>query len=117
MANEQNLRKLTTEQAREIGRMGGKASVIAKRRLKTFKQAAKHQLTEQDENGETAIWCIVARMIKEAKQGNIKAAEFLRDLNGEKPTDKVEANVKNKSAPVIVFDIPRPPDAEEPQQP
>lgn len=40
MANEQNLRKLTTEQAREIGKLGGKASAAAKAKKRTLREIA-----------------------------------------------------------------------------
>ena len=40
MANEQNLRKLSTSEAREIGSKGGKASVNARRRKKLLRKAA-----------------------------------------------------------------------------
>lgn len=40
MANEQNLRKLTTKQAREIGKLGGKASSVARAKRKTFRELA-----------------------------------------------------------------------------
>lgn len=120
MANEQNLiplNKRSKNEQREIRIRAGKASGAARRKIKTFKLAAKYQLIEEDENGETAIWRIIARLIEAAENGDIKAAEFLRDIHGEKPTDKLEASVSRKSAPIIVFDIPKPPDAEEPRQP
>ena len=40
MANEQNLRKLTTSQAREIGKLGGKASAAAKAKKRTMREIA-----------------------------------------------------------------------------
>lgn len=40
MANEQNLRKLTTSQAREIGKLGGKASAAAKAKKRTMREVA-----------------------------------------------------------------------------
>lgn len=40
MANEQNLRKLTTSQAREIGKLGGKASAVAKAKKRTLREIA-----------------------------------------------------------------------------
>ena len=39
MANEQNLRVLTSEEAREIGRKGGKASQKVQKEKRTFKKA------------------------------------------------------------------------------
>lgn len=40
MANEQNLRKLTTTQAREIGKLGGMKSALAKKRKRTLREIA-----------------------------------------------------------------------------
>lgn len=40
MANEQNLRRLTTSQAREIGKLGGKASAVAKAKKRTLREIA-----------------------------------------------------------------------------
>lgn len=40
MANEQNLRKLTTSEAREIGKLGGKASAAAKAKKRTLREIA-----------------------------------------------------------------------------
>lgn len=40
MANEQNLRKLTTEEAREIGKIGGKASALARSKKRTMREIA-----------------------------------------------------------------------------
>ena len=40
MANDQNLRRLTSKQAREIGKLGGKASVAAKAKKKTLRELA-----------------------------------------------------------------------------
>ena len=113
MANEQNLVSFgerTPSERRRIATKAGKASGAARRKIKTFRLAAKYQLIEEDENGETAIWRIIARLIEAAENGDIKAAEFLRDIHGEKPTDKLEASVSRKSAPVIIFDIPKPDD-------
>lgn len=40
MANEQNLRKLTTSEAREIGKLGGIASAAAKAKRRTLREIA-----------------------------------------------------------------------------
>ena len=39
MANEQNLKPLSTEKAREIGAKGGKASVEARRKKRDLREA------------------------------------------------------------------------------
>ena len=37
---------------------------------------------------------MIKSMIIQAKKGNVQAISFLRDTIGEKPTDKVETDVK-----------------------
>jgi hypothetical protein len=87
--NEENLVSLkdrTTEEVREIARKGGIASGKARREKKLFKEAIEKQLGENLDD-------MIEAMIKQAKIGNVQAISFLRDTIGEKPTDKVEADV------------------------
>lgn len=85
MANESNLRRLTSEEAREIGKKGGKASVKARQERK----ALKDELLLLLSNGDTQKKVSLA-LIEQAKNGNTKAFEVIRDTIGEKPVDKVE---------------------------
>ena len=101
--NEENLRPFserTESEQREIRRRGGKKSGEKRRLRKSFREATKYLLNEKDENGETAIYRIVMRMIAEAESGSTKAAEFLRDTSGEKPAEKIEAAMQ----PVRIID-------------
>lgn len=87
--NEENLvsfKDRTTEEQREIARQGGIASGKARREKKLFKEAIEKQLGQ-------SIDSMITAMINQAKQGNVQAISFLRDTIGEKPTDKVEAEV------------------------
>lgn len=87
--NEENLvsfKDRTTEEQREIARQGGIASGKARREKKLFKEAIEKQLGQ-------SIDSMITAMIKQAQQGNVQAISFLRDTIGEKPTDKVEAEV------------------------
>lgn len=87
--NEENLvsfKDRTTEEVREIARKGGIASGKARREKKLFKEAIEKQLGENLDD-------MIEAMIKQAKIGNVQAITFLRDTVGEKPTDKVEADV------------------------
>ena len=84
MANSQNLKPLTTEKAREIGAKGGIASGKARRVRKTFKEAINGQLDDK------TMTSLINAMIKQAKSGNTKAFEILRDTVGEKPVEKQE---------------------------
>ena len=88
MANNENLRTLTPEEAREIGRKGGIASGKARAARKTFKEELLLLLS----NGEIQEKISLA-IIQKAMDGDTKAFEVLRDTVGEKPIDKVETEV------------------------
>jgi hypothetical protein len=85
MANEKNLKPLTTEKAREIGKKGGIASGKAKRQRKALKEELILLLSEKDIQKS-----IATALIDKALNGDTKAFEVIRDTIGEKPTDKVE---------------------------
>ena len=104
MANEQNLKPLSTNKAREIGRKGGKASAKKRQQNKTFKeiinkfldgQVTDDRLKEQmvefgfADNEVSNKSCAVFALWKEAIKGNTKAFELMRDTIGEKPQDKL----------------------------
>lgn len=78
----------TKEEQREIARKGGIASGKARREKKIFKEAIEKQLGQ-------SIDSMIESMIEQAKSGNVQAITFLRDTIGEKPTDKVEAEVNS----------------------
>ena len=90
MANIENLKPLSTEKAREIGRKGGKASVKARRRKKQLKELLELALSQPHEDGEDNYYAITAALIQEALSGNTKAFEVIRDTIGQKPTDALE---------------------------
>ena len=90
MANEQNLKPITSlssEEAKRRGSIGGKASVEARREKKIFKEEILKRLNASD-FGE-----IVDNLIKRAKD-NDKSFELLRDTMGQKPTDDIQAEIK-----------------------
>ena len=89
MANQQNLRVPTSEEAREMGRKGGKASAEARARRKTLREELLVLLS--DNNVQERI---SAALIEEALSGNragsvTRAFETIRDTIGEKPVEKV----------------------------
>ena len=89
--NEDNLipnSERSPEELREMGRKGGIKSGEARREKKLFKEAIEKQLGQ-------SIDSMIASMINQAQQGNVQAITFLRDTIGEKPTDKVEAEVNS----------------------
>lgn len=90
MANTQNLTKmgkargLTSEEAQRIGKKGGEASGKARAIKKTFKEAFEDDLTDDK------IKALIDAMYKEAKRGNTKAFEIIRDTMGQKPIERQE---------------------------
>lgn len=118
MANEQNLRPPTTEEARERGRKGGQASAKKRQQNKTFKEIINKFLDGQvsDERLKQQMIdfgfadkevsnksCAVFALWKEAIKGNTKAFELLRDTIGEKPIEQIQ----NINPPVINIERPK----------
>ena len=95
MANNENLvdlRTRTTEEQREIARMGGIASGKARAARKTFKEELLLLLA----NGDTQEKISLA-LLQKAMNGDTKAFEVLRDTVGEKPKEEIEVtDVTNK---------------------
>ena len=94
MANEQNLKPFTSDQSREEatknGRKGGIASGEARRRSKSFKEAAEYVLNQlvdrKDKDGNvldkiTGYEAILLGQLDEAiRKHNTKAAKFIADV-------------------------------------
>lgn len=96
----------TTEEKQKIAIQGGKASGEARRKKKDLKERCRillEMVPKQDliakslgENAELPEGAdmydlIMAKMMQVASlDGNVKAAEFVRDSAGDKPTDKSE---------------------------
>lgn len=109
MANEKNLKpqsERTKREQREIAQQGGIASGKSRRRKKTMKEVGNMLLQMQvcdskirklleaqgiAEDDMDNITAIVATMISKALQGNVHAAEFIRDTIGESPAEKMHA--------------------------
>lgn len=93
MAGKDNLRSLatlTTEEKREIGKMGGKASVIKRRKIKTMREWAKIigqiETTTELEGTEVegnVLGKVITALYKRAMTGDVAAAGRLADLMGE----------------------------------
>lgn len=97
--NEENLIPMSErskEEVREIARRGGIKSGETRRRKKTFKQELMW-LLEENNNQQN----ITLALIKEALDGNTKAFEVIRDTVGEKPVDKLEADIGSEINIVI----------------
>nr|DAO67287.1 MAG TPA: DNA repair and recombination protein RING HEPTAMER HET [Caudoviricetes sp.] len=113
MANEQNLIPIASREPREreeIARKGGEASQRVQKEKKMMKEMLKTilSLPEKDEalinhmkelgiEDEDLInqTSILVKQIEKAKLGDSTAVQFIRDTVGEKPVDKVQANVFN----------------------
>lgn len=108
MANEENLRKLTTKEAREIGKKGGIASGKVRRERKAMKDTLasllsmpmgkgktvdvdkiKHFAALFDENI-TVQEAILLAQIQRAIDGDTKAAEYVRDTSGNKLKEGID---------------------------
>lgn len=101
MANEKNLKKPSAKEAREKGAKGGKRSGEVRREKKLFQQAVLAALDAKGENGNTVLVDMIAAQVKKALNGDTRAFEVIRDTSGEKPADKVEAQVKNDNAELL----------------
>lgn len=89
--NEENLipfNQMTEEQQREIARKGGIASAEARKRRKTLKEELIALLETNDNNNKISL-----AILQKALNGDIQAFTTIRDTIGEKPVDKVEADV------------------------
>ncbi|MGN6711244.1 hypothetical protein [Anaerocolumna jejuensis] len=95
MANEYNLRRLSPNEAREFGRMGGKASGESRRKKADFRKTLNALLTAEIDSPEwspilesmgldsTLESAVNAVMIKEALSGNVKAYEAIAKYSGQ----------------------------------
>lgn len=85
MANNQNLKTPTSEQAREYGRKGGLKKAENEKKRKTLREELLALLATEQYREKISL-----SLIKQAVDGNTKAFEVIRDSIGEKPGDKLE---------------------------
>lgn len=93
MAGIDNLKKPTTEEARERGRKGGIASGKKRQEAIIFRDLFKQLLAEEYKDGMTNAQAIAAAQIIEALGGNVKAFETIRDTIGQKPVERAEDKI------------------------
>lgn len=113
MANEKNLMRLSPSEAREYGRRGGKASGKARRRKADFRKTLNMLLTAEIDSEEwkpvlealgvecTLESAMLMSQIKEAMQGNTKAAYFVAQYAGQSektPADEEEQKIRTDRA-------------------
>lgn len=109
--NEQNLNPVRTKsEARERGRAGGKASGKARRRKADFRKTLNMLLTAEIDSEEykplleslgvecTLESALLMAQIKEAMQGNTKAAYFVAQYAGQ--SEKPEEDLRNREADI-----------------
>lgn len=106
MANEKNLIRLSPSEAREYGRRGGKASGKARRRKADFRKTLNMLLTAEIDNEDwkpvleslgvecTLESALLMAQIKEAMNGNTKAAYFVAQYAGQ--SDQTVADDEDK---------------------
>ena len=107
MAKESNLKPLSTDKAREIGKKGGKKSVESRRKRKALKEQmellltlpltderAKKQFESMgiDADNMNNQMAMVVKTYAQALKGNINAVNVIREIIGERV---VEVNVNN----------------------
>lgn len=111
MANEENLKPPTTSEARKRGKKGGVKSGKARKERKAMKETAEMilGLTLKDgtvtslediqsmaaANGKniTVQDAIILKQAQKALKGDIRAAEFIRDTSGNRPTNEQRMDV------------------------
>ena len=80
----------TKEEAKKRGRAGGIKSGKVRAERKTLKEELLLLLSTDNNQNKMSV-----TLLKRAIAGDTKAFEIIRDTIGEKPTDKVQANVFN----------------------
>lgn len=101
-----NLRRINTEQAREMGKKGGVASAKAraeKRNLQQVVQAALDTKIVNSKGEEVTVKdAIVLAQVKKALNGDSKAFNNLGEYSGEKPAEKQQVELSEPRQFVFV---------------
>ena len=88
MANEQNLKPVRTKsEARERGRNGDIKSGEVRGQRKTLKEELLILLEQKDYQEKISL-----ALLEQAKKGNTKAYEIIRDTIGEKPKENINVS-------------------------
>ncbi len=108
MANEENLVVPTSSEARKNGRKGGIASGKARREKKLFRETLESLLSMPMKDGKdfsvddiknfadikgkniSVQEAILIAQVQKAMKGDTRAAEYVRDSIGQKPSDKIQ---------------------------
>lgn len=88
--------ELTPQERKEKASKMGKASVKARKERKILRETMEVALKGEVEKGLTAIQAGVNATIKRwIETGDISILNGIRDLIGERPTDKIETTIKS----------------------
>lgn len=104
-----NLKKYadyTAEERREFHSQGGKASVAARRKIKSLREGLLALMNDNvvvDGQKMSGYEAMCAKLVEMANNGNPKAWEILRDTIGEKPTDNINVSGADDNAIEITF--------------
>lgn len=102
--NSNNFSALSTDEARKRGKNGGIKSGQSRKKNKSIREALKALLSGKVEhNGEIMQGndAIALSVFEKALSGDVQAFKEIRDTVGEKPVDKVEANVTSESQELL----------------
>lgn len=83
----------TPDERRMNASKAGRASAVARRRRKTFKELLEIALEKKLEGEGTYGEAVVASMLEAALAGDVKAFVAIRDTVGEKPVEKTSAEI------------------------
>ncbi len=113
MAGRDNLRVPTPDEARANGRKGGRASGRARRARRDMRETFRELLDMPMRSGGMTSFgtlegaegknmtvgeAIAMRMIRDAMGGDVRAAEFVRDTSGQRPSQSVEVKAPVREA-------------------
>lgn len=98
MANEKNLKRYgkekpspSSEEAKKNGKKGGDASAESRRKSKYMKTVLEYlmeqELQKKGGGKGTTLEAICTAITKEALEGNVRAAEFIRNTLGQTPEE------------------------------
>ena len=87
------LSQRTKEERKEISTKAGIASGEARRKKKLLRETLEDLLSGKTESGNTYQEDITIALVKAAMEGDVKAYEVIRDTIGQKPADKLEAEI------------------------
>lgn len=82
----------STERAKKIGSLGGKASARKAKERKTIRETLLILLETKGKDGKTMRESVSMALMMKALSGNVEAIKTLRDSIGESPTAKIEVS-------------------------